>query len=157
MSNAAQRWIEYRHLVTFGDTNSAGSVYFSKYFSWQGESRERLLARFYPEFVEDLRHGSTMITESAHLDFFNEAALFDEVVTRLTVTGLTRSRIGFAFEFVRARDGKLLARGHQAVIWTNQQRRPSLMPDKLYDATASHFGLASDAAALAESAGGVPA
>jgi enediyne biosynthesis thioesterase len=140
MSTAEKRWVEYRHLVTFGDTNSAGSVYFANYFGWQGEARERLLAQFYPEFAEDLHHGFTMITQTAHLDFFGEAALFDEVLIRLTVTSLTRSRIEFEFEFLREKDSRLLAHGRQAVIWTNQQRRPSIMPDRLYEATASHFG-----------------
>jgi enediyne core biosynthesis thioesterase len=141
MNSAARRWFDYRHLVTFGDTNTAGSVYFAKYFVWQGECREKLLAQFYPEFVNDLRQGFYMITEFAHQDFLGEATLFDQLVIRLTVVALTRSRIEFEFEFVREQDGKLLARGRQAVLWTNQQHRPSLMPDKLYETTAASFGL----------------
>ncbi len=141
MNDPTRRWYEYRHLVTFGDTNTAGSIYFAKYFSWQGECREKLLAQFYPEFANDLRQGFSMITEFAHTDFFGEAALFDQLLIKLTVTALTRSRIEFEFEFIREPDAKLLARGRQAVIWTNQQHRPSLMPDKLYEATATYFAL----------------
>ena len=136
-----RRWFEYRHLVTFGDTNTAGSVYFAKYFAWQGECREKLLAQFYPEFADDLKQGCGMTTEFAHQDFFSEAALFDQLLIRLTVTALTRSRIEFEFEFVREQDSRLLGRGKQAVIWTNTQHRPSLMPDKLYDVTATYFGI----------------
>ena len=141
MNAPARRWFEYRHLVTFGDTNSAGSVYFAKYFAWQGECREKLLAQFYPEFAEDLKQGFGMTTEFAHQDFFSEAALFAQLLIRLTVTALTRSRIEFEFEFIRAQDGKLLGRGRQAVVWTNSQHHPSLMPDKLYETTANYFGL----------------
>jgi len=142
MNTMTQRWFEYRHLVTFGDTNSAGSVYFAKYFSWQGECREKLLAQFYPEFVNDLKQGFGMITEFAHQDFFSEAILFDQLLVRLTVTALNRSRIEFEFEFVREQDATLLGRGRQAVIWTNSHHRPCLMPDKLYDATVSYFSIA---------------
>jgi enediyne core biosynthesis thioesterase len=141
MNAASKRWFEYRHLVTFGNTNTTGSIYFARYFEWQGECREKLLAEFYPEFAGDLRQGFGMITEFAHQDFFSEATLFDQLVIRLTVVALTRSRIEFEFEFVREQDGKLLARGRQAVIWINQQHRPSLMPDKLYETTAAYFGL----------------
>jgi enediyne biosynthesis thioesterase len=141
MNERARRWFEYRRVVTFGDTNIAGSVYYAHYFLWQGECREQLLAQFYPEFAEDLRQGFVMITEYAHQDFFHEATLFDSLLIRLTVTSLTRSRIEFEFEFVRESDGTLLGRGRQAVIWTNPQHRPSLMPDKLYDATATYFGV----------------
>ena len=141
MNAQIRRWFEYRHLVTFGDTNAAGSVYFVKYFSWQGECRERLLAQFYPEFAQDLKQGFGMITEFARQDFVQEAVLFDQVLVRLTVTALSRSRIEFEFEFLREADGALLCRGQQAGIWTNRQHHPSLMPDKLFDATGSYFGI----------------
>jgi enediyne core biosynthesis thioesterase len=139
MNAPGRPWIEYRHLVTFEDTNAVGSIYFAKYFSLQGECREKLLAQFYPEFVDDVRRGFCLVTESAHQDFFGEASLFDTLVIRVTVTTLTRSRIEFEFEYTRETDGRLLARGRQAVIWTNEHRRPALMPDKLYLATASFF------------------
>jgi|WetSurMetagenome_2_1015567.scaffolds.fasta_scaffold853038_1 enediyne core biosynthesis thioesterase len=141
MSATTRRWFECRHLVTFGDTNTAGSVYFAKYIAWQGECRERLLAQFYPEFAQDLKHGFGMTTEFVHQEFFSEATLFNQLLIKLTVTALTRSRIEFEFEFLREQDSQLLGRGRQAVIWTNAQHRPSLMPDQLYDATASYFDL----------------
>jgi len=127
--------------VTFGDTNAAGNVYFARYFDWQGECREAMLAEFYPEFAEDFRKGFCLVTEFAHQDFLNEAVLFDQVVIRVTVASLSRTRVEFEFEFVRASDGQLLSKGRQAVVWTNQQHRPSLMPDKLYETTARYFGL----------------
>jgi enediyne core biosynthesis thioesterase len=140
--NASRRpWMEYRHLVTFEDTNAVGSVYFAKYFNLQGECREKLLAQFYPEFVHDVRLGFCLVTESAHQEYYGEATLFDTLVIRVTVTALSRSRIEFEFEFVHETDGRLLARGRQAVIWTNQHRRPSIMPDKLFHATAAFFQL----------------
>ena len=125
MNATPKRWFEHRHLVTFGDTNTAGSVYFAHYIAWQGECRERLLAEFYPEFAQELKQGFRMTTEFVHQDFFGEAALFDRILIRLTVTALTRSRIEFEFEFVREPDQKLLGRGRQAVIWTNPQHRPT--------------------------------
>ena len=136
-----RRWFEYRHLVTFGDTNVVGNVYFTNFFIWQGKSREALLAQFYPEIADDLRQGFGMITEFAHQDFSHEAVLFDEILVRMTVTALSRTRIEFDFEFLRGKDSKLLSTGKQAVIWTNQQHRSSIMPDKLYHATADYFGI----------------
>ncbi len=142
MNNPTPRWFECRHLVTFGDTNTTGSIYFANYFIWQGECREQLLARFFPEFTDHLIRGFTLTTESASQEFYGEATLFDVILIRLSIASLTRSRIELEFEFVREQDGKLLGRGAQAVVWTNPQRRPSLMPDKLFDAAASYFGLA---------------
>jgi enediyne biosynthesis thioesterase len=130
-----------RHLVTFGDTNVVGNVYFANYFRWMGECREAIMALYYPEFEEDLRRGFGLITEFAHIDYHQEARLFDSVVVRLTITSLSRTRVEFAFEFIRAKDQELLAKGRQAVVWVNAQKRPALMPDKMYDGIVSHFGI----------------
>lgn len=131
--SASKPLFEYRHLVTFGDTNVVGNTYFAQYVVWQGKCREALMAEYYPEFVEDLRRGFGLITEFTHVDFHHESRLFDIVVVRLTVAGLSRTRIEFAFEYVREKDGLLLAHGRQAVIWVNPTQRLSLMPDKLYN------------------------
>ena len=136
-----RKWFERRYLVTFGDTNVVGNVYFAHYFRWQGECRESLMAEGYPEFHDDLRRGFNLVTEFAHMDFLYEARLFDRVLARMTVSSLSRTRIEFEFEFIRERDNSLLARGKQAVIWTNRQHRPALMPDKLYDNIVSYFDI----------------
>ncbi len=141
MQDAKRKWYQHRHLVTFGDTNIVGNVYFANYFHWQGACREALMAETYPEFANDLRRGFGLITEFAHIDFLQESRLFDKVVVCMTVSDLSRTRIEFEFEFTREKDSVLLARGKQAVVWINQQHRPSLMPDKLYDSVAHYFGV----------------
>ena len=67
------KYFEHKHLVTFGDTNVVGNVYFANYFHWQGECREALMAEKYPEFENDLRRGFGLITDFAHMDFLYEA------------------------------------------------------------------------------------
>lgn len=136
-----QKWFEHRLLVTFGDTNVVGNVYFANYFHWQGACREALMAETYPEFEDNLRRGFGMITEFAHIDFLQESRLFDRVLVRMAVSDISRTRFEFEFEFVREKDDTLLARGKQAVVWINQQHRPSLMPDKFYDSVVSYFGI----------------
>ncbi len=138
---SARKWYQHHHLVTFGDTNIVGNVYFANYFHWQGACREALMAETYPEFADDLRRGFGLVTEFAHMDFLQEARLFDQVIVRMTIGDLSRTRIEFEFEFTRQKDDTLLARGKQAVVWVNQQHRPSLMPDKLYDSVVNYFGM----------------
>jgi enediyne biosynthesis thioesterase len=135
----AEKWFEYQHIVTFADTNVVGNVYFAYYFDWQGKCRDTFLREIYPEFVEDMRRGFSLITEFAHVDFMQEAALFDVVIVRMRVKDLTRTRIESEFEYIRQSDGNLLAKGRQAVIWLNAQHRPSLMPDALYERTLRFF------------------
>jgi enediyne biosynthesis thioesterase len=134
------KFYEHRLKVTFAETNVVGNVYFAHYFFWQGKCREALLAEGYPEFEQDLKRGFGLITDSATMDFHYEAHLFDEIIIRMYVAELTRSRIRFRYEFLRAAENTLLAEGEQTVVWVNQQQRPSLMPDKLFDAIRGYFG-----------------
>jgi acyl-CoA thioesterase FadM len=75
------------------------------------------------------------------MDFFYEARLFDRVLVCMSLNNLSRSRLECTFEFVREADNTLLAKGKQAVVWTNPQHRPGLMPDKLFDGIATYFGV----------------
>ena len=59
----------------------------------------------------------------------------------MALSDVSRSRMEFEFEFIREAEGTCLAKGQQAVVWTNQQHRPALMPDKLYDSIVGYFGV----------------
>lgn len=139
MSPKANKFFEHRHVVTFQDTNMVGNVYFSNYFKLMGETREIVMIDHYPEMVDDLKLGFGMATEFAHIDFKKEAFLFDIILVKMSIEELSRTRIQFGFEFINEKTGVLLATGQQAVIWMNQQHRPSIMPDKLFEAADNHM------------------
>src|SRR4029079_452128 len=46
---------EYRHVVTFEDTNLLGNVYYVNYLSWQGRCRELFLRDHAPSILAQLR------------------------------------------------------------------------------------------------------
>ena len=141
LPKTTRRAFRHDHLVTFGDTNVVGNVYFAEYFRWQGEIRERRLAQYYPEFVHDLERGFGLITEHADIDFVAEARIFDTVTIELTVVSLTRTRIEFKFEFFLKRDNSKLCSGSQSVVWINSQKRPAVMPEALYSSIVEAFEL----------------
>ncbi|MCB2219790.1 MAG: acyl-CoA thioesterase [Bacteroidetes bacterium] len=135
-----KKYLDYEHLVTFSDTNSYGNVYFSKYIDLQGTVREKFLYDNLPGIVEELNSGNFFVTEFAHIDYKNEAILFDTIVVRMTIIDLSRTRIEFQFDYFNKKTNVLLAQGKQAVVWVNAQHRPALMPDELYDKVVGYFG-----------------
>ncbi len=135
-----KKYYNYHITVTFQDTNVFGNVYFSKYFEWQGKVREQLLFENYPEIINDLKSGNGFATEYAHVDFKQEAFVFDVIEIKTTVSDLSRTRIEFTFDYYNKSNNLLLAQGRQAVVWVNSQHRPSLMPDELYDRVVGYFG-----------------
>lgn len=107
---------EWRHVVSFEETNLVGNAYYAKYVSWQGRCREMFLRQVCPEILQDLRDGLKMFTLSVSCEYFTEVTAFDEIVLRLSLDELTRTQIAFAFDYVRGGTEELIARGRQRVV-----------------------------------------
>ena len=136
-----KRWLDYRHKITFIETNAVGNVYFSHYFALMGKARDVALEQFLPDVEAYLKQGFGLITEYAHIDFAHEGRLYDALLIRMGCLALSRTRIEFEFEFVREKDSTVLCKGRCAIIWVNPQHRPAIMPDSLYDGTVEYYGL----------------
>ena len=106
-----KRWLEYRHKITFIETNAVGNVYFSHYFALMGKARDVALEQFLPDVETYLKQGFGLITEYAHIDFAHEGRLYDALLIRMGCLALSRTRIEFEFELVREKDSTCCARG----------------------------------------------
>lgn len=109
-------YFEWRHVVSFEETNLVGNAYYAKYVSWQGRCREMFLRQVCPEILDDLRNGLKMFTLGVSCEYLAEVTAFDEVVLRLSLEELTRTQIAFAFDYVRGDTNELIARGRQRVV-----------------------------------------
>lgn len=110
-------YFEYRHLVTFADTNLVGNVYFTNYLSWQGACRERFLAEKAPRTVARLNDDLALVTHSCSCDFFSELFALDTVSVRMSLVRIDFNQITMDFDYYRMTDGpaRLVARGEQTV------------------------------------------
>ncbi|MEV5830918.1 acyl-CoA thioesterase [Spirillospora sp. NPDC052242] len=115
MTNAP--YYEYRHRVTFAETNVVGNVYFAVYLGWQGACREMFLADKAPGVVERLHDDLALVTVSCSCEYFAELFALDTVAVRMTLTGIDDHRIGMGFDYYRFGRGpaQLVARGEQTV------------------------------------------
>jgi enediyne biosynthesis thioesterase len=111
------RYYEYRHIVGFEETNLVGNVYYVNYVRWQGRCREMFLLEHAPAVLDDLRRDLKLFTLKSECEYLAEITAFDEVSIRMRLEELTQTQIGFAFDYVRVRDGfeELIARGRQRV------------------------------------------
>ncbi|MFI6319957.1 acyl-CoA thioesterase [Nonomuraea sp. NPDC050556] len=111
------RTYDYRHLVTFEETNLVGNVYFTNYLLWQGHARERFLAEHAPGVVRDLSDGLALVTVSCNCDFFAELFALDTVEVRMRLAAVEETRVSMSFAYFRVADGlpELVARGGQTI------------------------------------------
>lgn len=129
-------YYEIRHMVGFEETNLVGNVYYVNYLRWQGRCREMFLLERAPDVLDDIRDDLKLFTLKCEAEFFAEITAFDELSIRMRLEDLTQTQVGFAFDYVRVRDGveQLVARGRQRVACMrgpNNDTKPSRVPEAL--------------------------
>lgn len=108
---------EYRHIVSFEETNLVGNVYYTNYLLWQGRCRELFLRQYVPEILDLLKEGFTLATVRVSCEYMTELAAFDEVVIRMRFERLKQNRLTIHFDYVRysVAGEELVAQGAQEI------------------------------------------
>lgn len=137
------RTYDYRHSVTFEETNLVGNVYFTNYLRWQGHCRERFLAERAPGVVRDLSADLALVTVSCRCDYFAELFAFDAVEVRMRLTGIEGNQISMGFAYYRVSDHlpELVARGGQTIGCVRRTQNgvePIPVPPELLEALAPY-------------------
>jgi enediyne biosynthesis thioesterase len=131
-----KQYYEYRHIVGFEETNLVGNVYYVNYVRWQGRCRELFLLEHAPDVLDELRADLKLFTIKSECEYLSEISAFDELSVRMRLEELTQTQIGFAFDYVRVREGvdELIARGRQRVACmrgANGATAPTRVPEQL--------------------------
>ena len=133
------RYYEYRHVVSFQETNLVGNVYFTNHLAWQGRCRELFLRDHAPEVIAELSRGLSLATVSCACEYFAELAAFDEVVVRMRLAELVQNRMRLVFEYWRGKE--LVARGEQQIACmrrAGEKLLPAPVPPTLRAALAAY-------------------
>ena len=133
------RYYEYRHLVSFQETNLVGNVYFTNHLAWQGRCREMFLRDHAPDVIGELSRGLSLATVNCSCEYFAELMAFDEVTVRMRLAELVQNRIRLAFEYWR--DAELAARGEQQIACMKREGAklsPTPVPASLRAALAAY-------------------
>jgi enediyne biosynthesis thioesterase len=110
-------YYEYRHIVSFADTNLVGNVYFTHHLTWQGRCREMFLRDHAPEVIDELQRDLALVTVRVSCEYLAELVAFDEVVIRMRLASSAQNRATMQFEYWRQQGDQqeLIARGEQQV------------------------------------------
>jgi enediyne biosynthesis thioesterase len=133
------RAYEYRHVVSFEETNLVGNVYYVNHLSWQGRVREMFLRDHAPDIMGELSRGLSLATVRVSCEYLAELMAFDEVIIRMRLGELTQSRMTLLFEYWRAGKAgeELMARGEQEVACLRREGEkltPTPVPKSLREA-----------------------
>ena len=130
---------EYRHIVSFEETNLVGNVYYTNHLSWQGRCRELFLRDHAPDVIDELSRGLSLATVRCSCEYLAELMAFDEVIVRMGLAELLQNRLTLAFEYWRGEE--LVARGEQEVACMKREGErlvPAAIPPSLREALAAY-------------------
>jgi len=133
------KFFEYRHVVSFSETNLVGNVYFTNHLSWQGRCREMFLRQHAPDVIAELSRGLSLATVNCSCEYFAELLAFDEVVVRMRLVEVIQNRIRLGFEYWRGEE--LVARGEQQIACMKRDGKklaPTPVPQSLREALAAY-------------------
>lgn len=133
------RAYEYRHIVSFEETNLVGNVYYTNHLSWQGRVREMFLRDHAPDVLAELSRGLSLATLRVSCEYLVELSAFDEVLIRMRLGELTQSRMRLLFEYWRRKGTgeELVARGEQEIACLRREGErltPAPVPKALCEA-----------------------
>lgn len=139
----AMRHYEYRHIVSFEETNLVGNVYYTNHVSWQGRCREMFLRDHAPDVIAELSRGLSLATVRCSCEYLAELTAFDEVIIRMRLAELVQNRITLAFEYCRNKNGteEIVARGEQQIACMKREGdrlSPTPVPASLREALAAY-------------------
>lgn len=133
------RFYEYRHVISFAETNLVGNVYFTNHLAWQGRCRELFLREHAPDVIAELSRDLSLATISCSCEYFAELRAFDEVIVRMRLAELVQNRMQLAFEYRRG--SELVARGEQGIACMKRDGKnlvPAPVPPSLRAALAAY-------------------
>ena len=137
------RYYEYRHIISFQETNLVGNVYYTRHLEWQGRCRELFLREHAPEVIALLADSLNLATVRCSCEYFAELNVFDEIIVRMRLAELAQNRITLGFEYWRSGSGgeQLVARGEQQVACMQRDGErllPTSIPQSLREALAPY-------------------
>lgn len=127
---------EYKHIVSFEETNLVGNVYFANHIKWQGRVREMFLKDNAKDVLELLNNKDlVLVTTKVFCEYFIELFALDEILIKMYVDQLTQNKVTMKFEYFKNQD--LVASGYQQIACMYKDKdgiKPKELPNTLKNA-----------------------
>jgi len=121
---------QYQRTIHLSDTNTFGSVYFARFFEFQGEAREEFLKYFMGnDFEAFLAKEIGIVTVEAKCKYNAPLFVYDDIVVNIQVPQLKRAKFKLTFTIKNQSDDKQYALGEQWIGFTNKEGIPIPIPD----------------------------
>ncbi|WP_211465325.1 acyl-CoA thioesterase [Collimonas silvisoli] len=121
----------FRHSIDvyLKDSNATGNIYFARHFEWQGICRERWF--FECISADMLQSLGVFITKEAQQQYVCETFAFQKIECEVNTFAIKQCSFSLSFRFLV--DGKLVATGHQQIVFANKEKKISRLPEHILE------------------------
>lgn len=122
---------EYPVVVSIGDTNMEGNVYWVNYFTWLGKAREVFLMSVFPDFLQLFALGARIMTHETNIRHMSPAFFPEEIVLKISMGEVRGTSAKMFVEFTRKSTGEKIAEGWQILVFADNKGKPAPIPPAL--------------------------
>jgi enediyne biosynthesis thioesterase len=119
----------YKSVVTIGDTNCLGNVYFLNHLKLSGMVRELWLGSAVQNVGEHLAGGLLLVTHSVSCDFMKDFFVFDPIRCEMIVRNVKRASAELVFRFYHDQTNELHAVARHTIVFADRAHKICPMPD----------------------------
>ena len=120
--------------TTMEHSNLAQNIYFSNYFTWQGQVRDRYLFNLSPEHYRKMDKYGQFVCVYSQVKHLREAMPFDRISVTMKLGRVYERGIDFYFEYFKVESGVKkvkLAHADHTVAWVRIDGADNYIPQKL--------------------------
>ena len=121
---------KYHRTIHLSDTNMFGSVYFARFFEFQGEAREEFLQYFMgQDLVPFMKERYGMVTVEANCQYKSPLYLYDDITVDIQVAVLKRAKFKLIFTIKNDSSNNIAAVAEQWIGFTSSNGTPISIPE----------------------------
>jgi enediyne polyketide synthase len=120
--------------TTMEHSNLAQNVYFSNYFTWQGQLRDRYLFSLSPELYRKMNRHGRFACISSNVEHLREAMPFDRIAVTVKLKRVYERGMDLYFEYFKTdslKENAKLAYGTHTLSWVHVDDSDNYVPQNL--------------------------
>jgi len=119
----------YELTVTLKDINMYGTVYFARYFEWQGVCRELYFTTL--ENYQAVFNDIALVTKYAWNDYKKQIHVFDQILIRVQNRNIKKTSFEMMFTYIDKKSGDVVSVGGETLIFMDKNGIILRIPDRI--------------------------
>lgn len=116
-------------IITLGQTNAEGNVYFNSINALMGETRDIFALSIIPEFKDKIGKDFLLITAETHGYYRKNLYFADKVEVEVHITKILPTSVILHFDIINSKTRELHSEGDHLIVFASSDGKPQAFPE----------------------------